>query len=62
MKAKAKSSPKGDVHKKPTAHEMFGRAPKKIEPDDLPGHAQSSRSNSGIGKAQRQKRLKGVMI
>lgn len=63
----------GTVRHEPTPREIFGRTAKKSEPDDLPGHAQSSRAHPSAGPTARsfkppkptggaKKRLKGVMI
>jgi hypothetical protein len=63
----------GVARREPSPREIFGRTAKKSEPDDLPGHAQSSRAHPSAGPTARtfkppkpvsgaKKRLKGVMI
>jgi hypothetical protein len=55
----------------PTPRSVYERSSKKPEPDDLPGHAQTSRARRDIGReitstsfkpGGAKKRLKGVMI
>ena len=57
--------------RKPMPKSVYGRTPKKSEPDDIPGHAQTSRGSPSTGRnisassfkpGNVKKRLKGVMI
>jgi hypothetical protein len=62
----------GNTSKKvPTPRSIYERSSKKPEPDDLPGHAQTSRARPDIGREIKstsfkpggaKKRLKGVML